>query len=479
MRSLSLVAAALVAACGASEPVAVVPASPPPPPAAPITKDAPDAASAAPVAAAADAAAPKPEAPKIVAFKASLGTSGDLRIALEHDAKGVRAMIAAGGESVLVSGTWTADDRISLTQAPIAGKSGVSFEGRIEGGKLRGEWRDPPAKPMPIVGDALVPDGATSKGFEQSYMGSLGATTRIRARLTVQPGGSVRGVYRYPKSQADMQLLGKLQTSDGSFSFEERAPSGTLTGRIDGVFLAPEFVFARWFSADGQKTFPVALRGTSAYPGMVPLGGGGGRVAPQEDYFEEGRLCSITRLFPRLEGTVAGPREKALNAALKQEAGGISKEGCQISEMDLRYEAETTYELTAERATALAFRFQFYEFAGGAHGMHGISCPVADLTSGKLVKLTPKLLTPAGRAALGARVKKELLAPGGDLAAMGITEVKVSDDTTLCDDHDDLIVQFQVYEIGPYAMGAPTVKVAKVDALKMFAPSPLTDALFK
>lgn len=467
--------AVAAAGCGASEPVAVAPPPPPPvaalPPPVSIAKD-------GGAADAANGAAGETEEMLAISFRASLGDDNDLRIALDRDAKGVaRGMAVASGEVVTLTGTWSQDGHVVLAQPVVGDKSGVSFDGRVEGGRLVGEWRDPPAKPMPIAATRLAPFEA-GRAFTHSYVGSLGATTRIRAQLTVKADGKASGVYRYPKSQANMTLLGKVDRSDGTFVLDESAPSGAVTGRIEGIFLGPEHVFARWTSPDRAKTFPVMLRDAPSYPEILPLGSGG-KIVPQEDSFEEGRLCSITRMFPRLEGTAAGPREKALNAALKREAGGLSKDGCQISEMDLRYEAETTYAVTAQRKTALGFRYQFYEFSGGAHGMHGISCPVADLKSDKLVKLTPKMLTTAGRATLLARIKKELLGKGSDAASFGITDIALGDETTLCVDHDDLVVQFQVYEIGPYAMGAPTVKVPRAAAHALFTPSPLVDVLFK
>jgi hypothetical protein len=121
-------------------------------------------------------------------------------------------------------------------------------------------------------------------------------------------------------------------------------------------------------------------------------------------------------------------------------------------------------------------RFQYYTFAGGAHGMHAVACVVANLADGTLETLRPSMLTPEGRKKLDKRVADEL--GKGDAAMFEAVDLKVHDDTAMCVEGDDLVVQFQVYEVGPYALGAPSVKVKGRDAYPLFRKSDLVDALF-
>jgi len=52
-------------------------------------------------------------------------------------------------------------------------------------------------------------------------------------------------------------------------------------------------------------------------------------------------------------------------------------------------------------------------------------------------------------------------------------DLKLSDDTSICVSGSDLVVQFQAYEVAPYAMGAPAVKVSAKEAAPIVAGTAL------
>lgn len=411
-------------------------------------------------------------------YHATVGKKGDARIALERAGDKIEGLVTLAGEELDVRGEVKEGGKLTFAEVVPKGKSGVTFSGQIDGARLTGTWHDPKSKEdVPVTGGPLDALGPNDQAFEQTYMGSLAAHTRIRAKLKKAAGGKLSGVYRYSRSREDLKLEGTVNPADGRFELAETNAKGVRTGTIKGVFLQRDFLFGRWESPDGAKSFPLMLRQANAYPEVVTLAGGG-KIIPQEDYKEPSKYCSVSFMFPQLVGSLAKEKEKTLNEQLRAAAGDLKKESCADATEDLRYETETTYSVIAQRKQYVSLRYQFYTYAGGAHGMHGIQCSIADLGEGKLTKLSPTMMTPEGRKKLDALADAEIKKQFG-AEDVFTNPVKVSDETTLCVEGDQLVVQFQVYEIAPYSMGAPEAKISAKDAYPLFQKSDLVDGLLK
>jgi hypothetical protein len=136
----------------------------------------------------------------------------------------------------------------------------------------------------------------------------------------------------------------------------------------------------------------------------------------------------------------------------------------------------------ATRPNAFSVRYMFCTFAGGARGRSSFGCFAADTGKGTLTKLFAKVLPADGRkkveALTNAALKKENNVTKLTDAGFSTDDVTLSDDTTSCVEGTDLVVQFQPYEVAPYAIGAPSAKIAKADAALLVTGTAL-EAFFK
>jgi hypothetical protein len=407
-------------------------------------------------------------------YQGKIGESGDFRIALDRSGDKLEGIYTRGGEDVGVRGD-VKGIHFTLTEVVAKGQKAATFEGTLDGQRITGTWKEPKAKaPVPFSAGPLDAFGARAQGFEQSYLGSLGQKTRIRAKLK-KDKGTLAGIYRYTRSKEDLHLDGTINEANGSFELKESNAKGVQTGVMRGVFLERGTVLGRWSSPDGARSFPITLSAGNAFPEPVSLPGGG-KIAPQEDYKDKGKFCTTSIFFPEVSGTPNKAAEKTLNQALRAEAGN-DQITCEGASEELRYETEVTYDIDAVRPRLFAIEYELYSYAGGAHGSRALECYAADVDKGSLTKLVGKLVAPEPRKKLealtNAALKKEAGVTKLTDALFFADEVTIADETTLCVSGSDLVVQFQSYEVGPYALGYPSAKIAKADAAPLVAGTPL------
>lgn len=426
------------------------------------------------------------------AFGGKLGAA-EFRLAFERTGKRLEGLYVRGdGEDLPLRGDVTDDGKFVLTELAEKGKKPASFEGRIDGARLIGTFREPSARgDVSFSAGPLDAFGAATT-FDQAYLGAVG-NVRVRVKLQ-RRGAKLDGTYRYTRSKEDLVLSGTVDEGTGRFELTESA-KGKPTGKWSGVMLRPSLAFGRWRSPDGAKTFPLTLRLGDAYPEPVALPGRG-RIVAQEDYREESKFCASSVLYPELEGTGNLAAEKAANKALREAAGG-AKIACDGATEELRYEKDTSFSVTAVRPTAAAFAFSFYEYSGGAHPNHAAACTAVDLASGAVTALRAKLLSPDARKTLATKVNADLKRqyPGQSLTEAGFftDEVPLGPDTTLCVEAADtdaskrranlgkassLVVLFQPYEVAPYVMGSPSVTLSAKDVAPLVVGTAL-EAFFR
>lgn len=471
MRSSPLVLAALSAAslpallgCGTKDnpggaSTATATASAPPPTA---SASAPASASAASPAA----------ARAYLAFQGKLGSSGEVRLVLEKTGARLEGVYLRSGEEAALAGEMKDATRFVLREVVPRGKKGAIVEGTIEGEKLAGTWKDPDAKrAQPFTAGPLRPFGAADASFEESYLGSLGPRIRIRMKLA-KAGGKLSGRYRYMKSKDDLLVEGTVSEEHGSLRLTETTSAGKVTGRFEGVLLDKGLAFGRWSSPDGAKTYPFTLRRGDVYPETITLPGGA-KIVPQEEHREKGSYCTLSLLRPEVTGAAGA---KALNAALNDAAGG-GKLDCGEASDEFRHESDTTYHVEAMKKDRFSLSLSFYEYFGGVHGVHTMSCFVADVEKGTLTQTTAKLLSPEARkkatALVNAALRKEHNVEKLTEAGFHEDEVALDDGTVLCVEGTSLVVQYQPYDVAPYAFGAPRAEIPQKDAAPLVAGTAL------
>ncbi len=438
------------------------------------------AAAVSPAAPAASLAKPAPTAERR-SFHSYQGKveKSDFRIVFERTGDKLEGIAARGtADDVPVRGEMKDASHFTLTEVVGRGKKGAVYEGKMDGLRIIGTVKDPRGqKPVAFNAGPPAPFVESDKSFEQTYLGSLGEKVRVRMKLT-RNGTKLSGTYRYTRSKDDLRLEGTVNESDGKFELVEKTAKGVLSGRFEGVFLQRGLAFARWSSPDNARTFPITLRYGDVYPEPVTIAGAV-KIVPQEDYKEQGKYCVMSIFVPEVVGAEDKTAMKSLNQALRAEAGDTKKMDCEGASEELRYETTTTYHVDKTMPGRFALTYSFYEYAGGAHGMHGVDCYVADVTKGTLTQMTAKSLSADARKKLEALTNASLKKEHGvaKLSDVGFDgdDVKLGDDTSICIEGSDLVVQFQPYEVAPYVMGAPAVKVAPKEAAPLvsgtaFAP---------
>jgi Deacetylase PdaC/Protein of unknown function (DUF3298) len=425
-------------------------------------------------------------------FTVYVGTVGKDRAALGLERRGdsVHAAFIQGyAEPIDLDGTAKSDGTVTLKERGFLTRKGNSISFTIDPkGKLTGTLTDPKSK---TAAKLAMSEGSpfTDKDdtFEKSYEGSLGTSTRVRAKWK-RDKHIVSGVYRYARSKEDLKLDGTVIASTGAFELTEKNAKGVVTGKWQGIFTSPTVVVARWTSPDGTKTYPLSLTMTQDYPESVTLPGGG-KIVPQEDYSERGKACRSSVVFPSFDGLSNRTAQTALNAKLRTFSGvgvPLKAEDCDGAEEALPYDMDSQYVVGVKRPTYVGIDISHYTFTGGAHGMYGFSCYVADLTSGRLIELN-KELSPGSLATLTKLTQDQLKK---DNSTTTLTDVgffddnpEVTADTNVCVREEKgvltLEVGFQPYEVAPWAMGAPTVEIPAATALPLFGAGSMGAQIFK
>ena len=462
---LALACCSLLSACDRKDP-------PEAPKVASSASAAKSAASSAPVASTSSpSVAPTASAPKKVvegrtidAWQGTIGKDLKFDLYLERLGDELTGLYVPGGSGVHVplQGKMKDATHFTLTELDEKGKPAGTFDGTFTGGVLKGNYTDAKTKKARIFTTEAHHSDLPAT-FTQGYAGTLGGKIRIRAKIE-KKDATFGGVYRYAKSKDDLVLTGAIDKG-AEFVMRETVKSGKETGRFEGFALSKYLLVGRWYSPDKTKSLPFLLEAGSAYPEIADLGGGV-KVVPQESYKELGKHCTASMVFPVVEGAKG---KKALDAAFKKLSGGeMSKDVCEGSSADMPYTVEDDYTVTKAKLPHFGITFHSYSFTGGAHGMWGATCKVADADTGDVFALATKL-TPENRKKLSALVvaalKKEHGVEKLSDAGFFVDDIDLDDKANVCvGPKGGLEVLFNPYEVGPWAMGAPTVAIAADDA---------------
>lgn len=130
------------------------------------------------------------------------------------------------------------------------------------------------------------------------------------------------------------------------------------------------------------------------------------------------------------------------------------------------YADEQNYEMKLNTDQYVSILRTHYEYAGGAHGGAYYFSDTFNMATGELMELDDVFTVPSGE------YDKRILAEVKELAALMVTEdgERLIDESALEStfDHncfyltdDALVIYYQTYSLGPYAMGAPEFPIPR------------------
>ncbi len=404
----------------------------------------------------------------IHAWQGTIGKDAKFDLYLERAGDDLSGLYVSGASGhVPIQGKMKSATGFTLTELDEKGKPAGTFDGTLVDGILKGTYTDAKSKkPRIFTTEPHRTDLAPT--FKTSYAGTLGKL-RIRARLE-KKDATFGGVYRYAKSKEDLTLDGAIDKK-AELTLTERTKAGKETGRFEGFALNQYLLVGRWTSPDKTKSLPFLLEAGNSYPEIVDLGDGI-RVVPQEVYKELAPYCTSSAVYPIVEG---GQGKATLNAALKKASGGeTSKDMCEGALAERPYATEDDYAITKAKLPFFGITFHESSYTGGAHGMWGVTCKVADTETGALFSLAAKM-TPENRKKLAALVvaalKKEHAVETLSDAGFFVDDIEIKEDSNVCVGAKGITVSFNPYEVGPWVMGAPEVSIANDDARPLFPPA--------
>lgn len=438
---------------------------------------APVASVSSPVVSASPRASASPDKPRhtpperITVLSGKLGKEKLVRVYLEHRGKLIEGLLlVADGQPSRLVGTEGDGGLLSLDEVDAKGKPRSTLSGALQPqGATRLAWVDAGKKAKrerTLSLEANQPfKGEPPKG-DVGYAGTLGARSRIRVQLT-REGGKVAGFYRYAKSTEDLRLSGSVDEATGKVELTETTDKGVLTGKLTGTFISPSNVVGTWMSADGKRFEPFSIKAAKPLARVRDLGDGA-RLVPREASNELTPACSAEAEYAEITGLKSKAAEKALNDRLRVDVKKIaSRDACEGAVAAMPYSFEESFDFTGQRGRFAGISLNSYSYAGGAHGTYGGRCHVADLDKGALGELGAGL-GEVERAKLEALVNEKLQKEHGvaDLTEAGFFEpkVKVAASPDLCLADDGVELRFSTYEVAPYAMGMPSVKLTLAEA---------------
>ncbi len=321
---------------------------------------------------------------------------------------------------------------------------------------------------------ASLPWADASIAFDRGYSGRLGAGLQLRAQLR-KTGATLEGYYRYPKSEADLTLSGPIDPH-GHFSLQEANERGVVTGHWEGTFSSPGAASGTWTSVDGKRQLPFTLTGAAT---LASLGDGTAALEADDEQRDAGFGCTNAVSRPKVSGLVPPERNAKVNAALARIVATYAGDpvSCDAPQ-DPPWSSEVSIVVGAQVPGYLALTVGTSNYAGGAHPLYGGSCILVDTRTGAEVSL--------GGVVGGAALSEIARQTSGLLRAFlkdnaldeGPAE-SVSVDGHICYVDDKTIeVRFGLYEVAPYAYGAPSFPIDVSPLIAKMPPTGARRALF-
>ncbi len=124
------------------------------------------------------------------------------------------------------------------------------------------------------------------------------------------------------------------------------------------------------------------------------------------------------------------------------------------------FSAYTEFEITFNQGGILSIPVTYYQFTGGAHGMTVLRSYNLDLESGNLFQLID-ILNDEQREIVNNQVKNQLQEDDERFFPDAAEEFEgIADNQNFYLKNGNLVVYFDLYELGPYAMGIPEFPIS-------------------
>ncbi len=298
--------------------------------------------------------------------------------------------------------------------------------------------------------------------------GTLGGNLRIAMNLQPAPGRprEYAGTYCYEKAAPYvprwLSVQGTRAAAGGALTLTETDPEGKKTGRF---VLAPTKAAGRgaaftgtWQSPDGSRRLPVSLSEAGAVPAGVTVGegrvgGSGKKPIPYEMDVVWPRLSGVPGLdaFNRAAEKEARSEVAHFRTALKEQAADAANAVPPGGSWDL----STGFTVRSVTDRAVSGEISVGSYMGGAHGSSWTRAVNVDRRTGARLALKDLFSPGVDAPALLSRLcRPPLLADLGEEAffAEGVApKAENFQDWTMAP--EGLIVNFDVYQVAPYAVG--------------------------
>jgi hypothetical protein len=341
-----------------------------------------------------------------------------------------------------------------------------------------------PTSPTPVAPSSQTslshPEGGATILPETKYFkGSIGNSLDLQMKL-VKTSDQLSGTYYYQRIGTRINLRGTLD-KDGNLTLEEFDPAGKQTGVFKGLWLVDKNdglidVAGNWSKPPGDKAADKKTA-FSIHEEPIYLSGDADVVTKQIKETNKKLVYEITASYPQITGT-SNPNFEKFNQAVR---GSVSKSVAEFkknvaatpdqepppadsmhSDLTIEYEIGLAQD---DLVSVLLFVSSYYQ--GAAHPLGNSDVVNFDLKNGKVLKLSD-LFKPGAKylPALSTYCISDLKKQSKDKQGM-------LDDTSINNGaspnaknykswtirRNGIGVEFDAYQVGPYAAGAQTVVV--------------------
>jgi hypothetical protein len=341
------------------------------------------------------------------------------------------------------------------------------------------EWWSEDARGVHSAPGAVTPNAPWPEAETELTVGldgRLGNSLGVHAQLA-RDHGALKGFYRYASSREDLILTGTVDEKTGAFTLDEKNAKGVLTGHWKGAFLSPRAAAGTWTSVDGKRSLPLSLE---AREGEATLfrGSDGLIIEMRSTHKPLGPHCFAETHFPEVHGLTPPARNAQVNAALRKLLGPGEELPCDFAagQSDFDVSSDDEVQVEHESGGILALNLSSWSYQGGAHGLGTGHCRLFDTKTLESFELEQ---------VLGSDVLDVL----GERIAADVDKYRKENQLEEYDgvphpssycyvDADHIEAAFEVYQIAPYAFGAPRFPYDVKDLVAKMPAGPHRMALF-
>lgn len=344
------------------------------------------------------------------------------------------------------------------------------------------------ATPAPQVAD--VQGGATPAPETKYFKGSIGNSLDLQMKL-VRTGDQLSGSYFYQRIGTRINLRGKI-ASDGNFTLDEFDPAGKQTGSFQGVWGVDSkdglTTLAGFWSKPNETSFEKKTA-FSVHEEPISLSGEVELVSKQVKESNKKLMYEIDAQYPQLDGG-SNPNSEKFNqlarALVIKKVSGFKKdmvpeedegprpEGSMGSDLNIAY----TIALAQDDLISIQFDVGSY-YQGAAHPNSYTEVINYDLKNGKQLKLSDLFKPGANylQAIAGyciANLKKQQATEKGSMLSNSEIETGAAPVAKNYQSwkitKQGLGINFDAYQVGPYAAGPQFVLVPYANVKDLINP---------